>query len=194
MIRTFVKEKDKTTSFRDIIQVNEETQTIKMYSQEKALGFPFDEHYTSVKDKFWLNCWGSFEQYLKFQEENFEQIEVDTDLQVKSEIAGLLNLRRHRNENNTNRRLILNDGSVLDDIVDRIKEYNYTEEEVTTLIQFSDFVDELKKNHTDSWEQYLKEDKSFTVQEKDIFLTLINAYDTRNEELVENYCYQGKSR
>ena len=191
MIRTFVK--DTTSSYKELIQVNEETQVIKMYAQDNEFGFPFDESYTTINDDYWFSCWDSLEQFIKAQEENC-QFEVDTDLQVKSEIAGLLNFRKHQIDNNTYRKLALNDGSVLDSTLDSLeKHYNYTKEEATKLVQFSDFVDDLKKKYDVSWEQHLKEAESiFSVQEKDAFLKLIKT--NIPEELLEEYCYQGKSR
>lgn len=55
--------------------------------------------------------------------------EIDTNEQISKEITGLLNLAKHRANNNNNIYIVLKDGTKYNDIVERLKMYGMSEKE-----------------------------------------------------------------
>ena len=127
MIKTFIQERAK---WNEILKVDTESGVITTYSQDKEIGFPFSEYSTSLKEM----GYGSLKQ-LYDRMKQIGKKEVDTEEQAKSEIEGLLNLAKYRKEHNGYRNIILRDGSVYDDIVERLKQYNFTECEAIRAIE-----------------------------------------------------------
>ena len=130
MIKTFIQERAK---WNDILKVDTESGVITMYSQDKKLGFPFSEYSTSLKEM----GYGSLEQLF----DRMKQIgkkEVDTEEQAKSEINGLVKLAQYRTERNNSFYMILNDGTLYSDIIERLQSYGLTEEQALEKILTSE--------------------------------------------------------
>lgn len=92
MVRTFIQERE--TKWNEIIQIDTETEKVKIYSVDKTLGFPFSEYYTTVKEMGY--------KYVKdiLKRMKSRKNEIETDKQMASEISGLLKLAKYRAKNN----------------------------------------------------------------------------------------------
>ncbi len=120
MIRIFIQEKEK---WDELIQIDTESEKVKIYSVDKELGFPFSEYYTTV-----------IEMGYKTVKEMITTIksrkkEISTNKQVEKEITGLLNLAKYRANNNKYIYIIMKDGTKYNDIVERMKSYGMSEKE-----------------------------------------------------------------
>lgn len=120
MIRIFIQEKEK---WNELIQIDTESEKVKIYSVDKELGFPFSEYYTTV-----------IEMGYKTVKEMITTIksrkkEISTNKQVEREITGLLNLAKYRANNNKYIYIIMKDGTKYNDIVERMKSYGMSEKE-----------------------------------------------------------------
>lgn len=120
MIRIFIQEKEK---WDELIQIDTESEKVKIYSVDKELGFPFSEYYTTV-----------IEMGYKTVKEMITTIksrkkEISTNKQVEREITGLLNLAKYRANNNKYIYIIMKDGTKYNDIVERMKSYGMSEKE-----------------------------------------------------------------
>ena len=120
-IRTFKRET--VGKYREIVQINEVADIIKIYTQDKEIGFPFSEYISSLRN-FGYN---SADEYIrsmqKREKENIHRTcteEIDTDTQIKSEIDGFFNLANYRKER----------GKSYADIVGSLKAYGLTEQEI----------------------------------------------------------------
>jgi len=116
MKRTFVKER-KSYKYKELIQINETTGEVKIYCQDKELGFPFSEYMTSINELMWPGV-SDFVKHL-----SKDMVEVDTQIQEKSELEGLYNLREYRKKYTNHGGIQLKDGTVYDDISERLKAY-----------------------------------------------------------------------
>ena len=123
MIRIFIQEKEK---WDELIQIDTESEKVKIYSVDKELGFPFSEYYTTVTEmgynsvKEMIDTLKSWKTWKK---------EIDTNEQISKEITGLLRLAKHRTNNNNNIYIVLKDGTKYNDIVERLKMYGMSEKE-----------------------------------------------------------------
>lgn len=117
MKRTFVKERD-FLKFKELVQIDETTGEVKIYCQDKELGFPFSEYRTTVTELKWAGV-EEFEKFLSKE----EMEEVDTQVQEESEVKGLHNLREYRKKYTGCGGMRLKDGTEYDDISERLKAY-----------------------------------------------------------------------
>lgn len=124
MIRIFIQEKEK---WDELIQIDTESEKVKIYSVDKELGFPFSEYYTTVTEigynsvKEMISTLKSWKTWKK---------EIDTNEQISKEITGLLRLAKYRANNNNNIYIVLKkDGTKYNDIVERLKMYGMSEKE-----------------------------------------------------------------
>lgn len=127
-IRTFTRETSK--SYKDLIQINDTENTIKIYSQDTKLGFPFSEYTTSLSEYGYKSSDDFFKSVSRRERENLKYIrikEIDTDIQTKSEIDGLLNLAKYRKEHGRY--------TSKNDIIDRLSAYGYTTAEAIKAIE-----------------------------------------------------------
>ena len=134
--RTFTRDTNKT--YRELIQINDAENTIKIYAQSKEIGFPFDEYTTSLSEYGYKSSDDFFKSVSRREKENLNRVrikEIDTDIQTKSEIDGLLNLAKYRKEHGRYTSLILNDGTLKNDIIDRLSAYGYTTAEAIKAIE-----------------------------------------------------------
>ena len=120
MIRTFIQER---TDWDELIQIDTESGKVKQYCVEKTIGFPFSEYYTTVSDMGYK----SINDCIKRMKQ-IKHAELETEKQTEKEITGLLNLTKHRAENNRHTCIILKDGTKYNDIVERLKVYGLSEE------------------------------------------------------------------
>lgn len=128
MLRTFIRER--TEKWDELMQVDTESEKVKIYSVDKELGFPFSEYYTTV-----------IEMGYKTVKEMITTIksrkkEISTNKQVEREITGLLNLAKYRANNNKYIYIIMKDGTKYNDIVERMKSYGMSETEAVTKIDY----------------------------------------------------------
>lgn len=134
--RTFTRDTNKT--YRELIQINDAENTIKIYAQSKEIGFPFDEYTTSLSEYGYKSADDFYKSISRREKEILNRVrikEIDTDIQTESEIDGLLNLAKHRKDNGRYTSLILKDGTLKNDIVDRLKTYGYTTAEALKAIE-----------------------------------------------------------
>ena len=128
MIRTFIQER--AEKWDELIQIDTESEKVKIYSVDKSLNFPFSEYYTTLHAMGYT----SLKQLLKRMKATKK--EIATDRQVAKEITGLLKLAKYRAEHNKHICLTLNDGTKYNDIVERLKTYGMTEAEALKKIDY----------------------------------------------------------
>lgn len=132
MIRTYIQEH--ATRWDELIQIDTESEKVKIYSVNKEFGFPFSEYYTTVSQM----GYNSVNDILIHMEP--VKKEIETDRQIAKEIIGLLKLAKHRVENNSHIYLILKNGTKHNDIVERLKAYGMKEAEAVKRID--DFIND----------------------------------------------------
>ena len=115
MTRTFLINR---SEWNDIVRVNEETGEVFVYSQDAELGFRFSEYRTTFADMGYK----SIKLFEKQMIKNGKR-EVNTAEQEASEITGLLNLAKYRNEN----------GRITSDIPERLTAYGISLAEATKM-------------------------------------------------------------
>ena len=118
MIKTFIQER--AEKWDELIQIDTESEKVKIYSVDKGLDFPFSEYYTTLQEMGYT----SLKQFLKRMKATKK--EIDTDRQIAKEITGLLKLAKHRAEHNKQ----------YNDIVERLKSYGMTEAEALKKIDY----------------------------------------------------------
>lgn len=126
MIKTFIQER--AEKYDELLQINTENGAVKIYSVEKEIGFPFSEYETNSKDM----GYDSVDDMIKNMKITAK--EIDTKSQIEKEINGLLNLAKHRADNNKHVYITLKDGTKYNDIVERLKKYGIEEKEAVKMI------------------------------------------------------------
>lgn len=129
MIRTFIQERK--GNFDELLQINTESGEVKIYAVDKELGFPFSEYYSTVSEMGYT----SISEMVKTMERKETKKEIDTDEQTKKEINGLYNLAEYRARNGGNIFMRLKNGSLYNDISERLKKYGISESESMNRIQ-----------------------------------------------------------
>ena len=163
MIRTFIQER--LTKWDELIQIDTESEKVKIYSVDKSLDFPFSEYYTTLQEMDYT----SLKQFFKRMKATKKEIE--TDRQIAKEITGLLKLAKYRAEHNKHICLTLNDGTKYNDIVERLKSYGMTEAEALKKIDY--FINHNIERHN----------VKVTYSNNDTIVTAING----TIEEIENY-------
>ena len=128
MIRTFIQERGK---FNELLQINTESGEVKVYAVDKELDFPFSEYYSTVREM----GYNSIDEMVKTMKNKETKKEIDTDAQIKKEIDGLYKLAEHRAKNGSNVFMRLKDGTLYNDISERLKKYGISESESIKKIQ-----------------------------------------------------------
>lgn len=129
MIRTFIQERKE--NFDELLQINTENGEVKIYAVDKGLDFPFSEYYSTVS-KMGYN---SIDEMVKTMKSKETKKEIDTDTQTKKEINGLYKLAEHRAKNGNNIFMRLKDGTIYNDISERLKKYGISEIESMQKLQ-----------------------------------------------------------
>ena len=133
MIRTFIQERGK---FNELLQINTESGEVKVYAVDKELDFPFSEYYSTVSEM----GYNSIDEMVKTMKNKETKKEIDTDTQTKKEINGLYKLAEHRAKNGGNIFMKLKDGTLYNDISERLKKYGILESESMQKIQNIQFI------------------------------------------------------
>ena len=134
MIRIF--ERPTNAEWKELILIDDENDLIKIYSQDKKLGFPFSEYKTSLKQYGYKSADDYYKTISKREKNNLGHVnikELEPTEQLASEVSGLVKLAKYRNDNGNYKSLILKDGSVYKGIIERLKEY-VSEEKALELI------------------------------------------------------------
>lgn len=129
MIRTFIQERK--GNFDELLQINTENGEVKIYAVEKELDFPFSEYYSTVSEM----GYNSIDEMVKTMKNKETKKEIDTDKQTKKEINGLYKLAEHRAKNGGNVFMKLKDGTLYNDISERLKKYGIPETESMKKLQ-----------------------------------------------------------
>ncbi len=129
MIRTFIYERN-GIEWDELLQVNTETEEVKIYSVEKDIGFPFSIYNTSVEGMGYSTIKEMLRHILQGKKE------IQTDRQIAKEVTGLLQLAKYRIDNKKPMLMILKDGTRYNDIVERLKDYNMDEAEALRKIDY----------------------------------------------------------
>lgn len=135
--RTFTRDANK--SYRELIQINDAENTIKIYVQNKEIGFPYSEYTWSLSEYGYKSADDFYKSISRREKDILNHVnikEIDTDMQIESEIKGILNLAKYRKDNGRYTSLILEDGTLKNDIVDRLKAYGYTTVEALKAIEY----------------------------------------------------------
>jgi spore germination protein YaaH len=137
MIRIF--EHPTFTEWKDLVLIDDEKDLIKIYSQDKKLGFPFSEYKTSLKEYGYQSADDFYKKISKRERNNLGHVnikELEASEQLASEVSGLVKLAKYRNDHGCYNSIIKNDGTLYNDIIERLKEY-VTEEKALELIHLS---------------------------------------------------------
>lgn len=129
MIRTFIQERK--GNFDELLQINTESGEVKIYAVDKELDFPFSEYYSTVSEMGYK----SIDEMVKTMKNKETKKEIDTDAQTKKEIIGLYKLAEHRAKNGGNVFMRLKDGTLYNDISERLKKYGISESESMNKLQ-----------------------------------------------------------
>ena len=129
MIKTFIQERK--GNFDELLQINTESGEVKIYAVDKELDFPFSEYYSTVREM----GYNSIDEMVKTMKNKETKKEIDTDTQTKKEINGLYKLAEHRAKNGSNVFMRLKDGTLCNDISERLKKYGISESESIKKIQ-----------------------------------------------------------
>lgn len=129
-VRTFAREAG-SSKYREVVQINEAEGTMKIYCQDKEIGFPFSEYVTGLAEAGYESADAYYKGMTKRERAvgRADTVEVDTKEQVASEIEGLINLAKYRKENGCYRCLVLKDGTMKNDVIERLMGYGLTETE-----------------------------------------------------------------
>ena len=129
MIRTFIQERK--GNFDELLQINTESGEVKIYAVDKELNFPFSEYYSTVSEM----GYNSIDEMVKAMKNKETKKEIDTDTQTKKEINGLYKLAEHRAKAGKNIFMRLKDGTLYNDISERLKKYGISEIESMQKLQ-----------------------------------------------------------
>lgn len=121
MTKTYIQERN--TTWDELVQLNTENGQVKIYCVDKELGFPFSEYFSTISEM----GYDSTADFIKTM--NNRKTEISTDVQISKEIDGLLKLAKYRHQNNNHTCILLNDGTLYNDIVERLTVYGFTTEE-----------------------------------------------------------------
>lgn len=119
MIRIFERPTNK--EWKELILIEDEKDLIKIYNQNKELGFPFSEHEISLKEYGYQSADEFYKTISKRERNNLGYIkiqELDPNEQMESEIVGLRSLAKYRKDNKLQ----------YNDVIEKLKEYGATEE------------------------------------------------------------------
>ena len=119
MIRIFERPTNK--EWKELILIEDEKDLIKIYNQNKELGFPFSEYKTSLKEYGYQSADDFYKAVSKREKNNLGHVtikELDPNEQMRSEITGLRNLVKYRKDNKLQ----------YNDVIEKLKEYGATEE------------------------------------------------------------------
>lgn len=128
MLRTFIQEK--STDWNELVQIDTESEKVKIYSVDKEIGFPFSEYYTMVAEMGYKSVNDIIKRMKSIKKE------IATDRQIASEITGLLKLAKYRSEHGKHTYIILKDNTKYNDIVERLKSYGMEEAEAVKKIDY----------------------------------------------------------
>lgn len=113
-IRTFIR--NEAGEYRNLVQIDDNDKLIKIYNQDKVLGFPFWEVAFSLA-KIGYHSADDFYNTISRRERNHlghvNIREVDTDAQRDSEIMGLIRLAKYRKDN----------GHPYRDVIEHLEDY-----------------------------------------------------------------------
>ena len=109
MIRTFIQIKNAT--WNELIQIDTESEKVKIYCVDKEFGFPFEEYYTTITEMGYKSI-ADIIARMKTRKE-----EVETDRQNAKEVTGLLKLAKYRADHGRYTYIKLKDGTKYNDIV-----------------------------------------------------------------------------
>ena len=129
MIRTFIQERK--GNFDELLQINTESGEVKIYAVDKELDFPFSEYYSTVIEM----GYNSIDEMVKTMKNKETKKEIDTDTQTTKEINGLYKLAEQRAKNGGNVFMKLKDGTLYNDISERLKKYGIPETESMKKLQ-----------------------------------------------------------
>ena len=129
MIKTFIQERK--GNFDELLQINTESGEVKIYAVDKELDFPFSEYYSTVREM----GYNSIDEMVKTMKNKETKKEIDTDTQTKKEINGLYKLAEHRAKNGGVVFMRLEDGTLYNDISERLKKYGIPETESMKKLQ-----------------------------------------------------------
>lgn len=121
--RTFIQER--CGKWDELLQIDTESGAVKIYSVDKELGFPFSEYYTTAEEMGYK----SICEMIKAMNSKPQKKEIDTAEQTKKELDGLVKLAQCRTERNKHFYMILNNGKLYNDIVERLQAYGLSEAE-----------------------------------------------------------------
>lgn len=123
--------KGQVRDWTELVLINEEEGTMKIYCQELQLGFPFSETTVSLAEYGYKSADDYYNRIRKREQRaGYERLrEIDVEKQIKSEINGLLNLFRYRMEKGAPLWIKQNNGTFYCDIFERLKEYGVSKEE-----------------------------------------------------------------
>lgn len=122
MIRIF--ERPTSTKWKELILIDDEKDIIKIYNQDKEFGFPFSEYATSLKEYGYQSADEFYKTVSKREKNNLGHVnikELDPNEQMRSEIAGLRNLVKYREDNKLQ----------YNDVIEKLKEYGVKEEKIS---------------------------------------------------------------
>ena len=125
-------------AWRELVLIDDENDLIKIYAQDKKLGFPFSVHTSSLQKFGYKSAEDFYESISKREKAILGHINIkklDVTKQITSEIEGLVKLAKHRYDNNCYQSIILKDGQLYNDIVERLKAYEVTEEQSLAMIK-----------------------------------------------------------
>lgn len=118
MIRIF--ERLTSKGWKELILIEDEKDLIKIYNQNKEIGFPFSEYKTSLREYGYQSADDFYKAVSKRERNNLGHVnlkEIDMKEQLRSEIVGLNNLIKYRKDNNLQ----------YNDVLEKLKGYEVTE-------------------------------------------------------------------
>lgn len=134
MIRTFIQER--AAKWDELLQVDTESGKVKIYAVDKELNFPFSEYYSTFSEMGYK----SIDEIIDTMKKNKAKAEIDTVEQTEKEINGLVNLAKHRAENGGNIFMRLKDGTLFNDIAERLKGYGLSENEAIKKLESIQYI------------------------------------------------------
>lgn len=174
--------------YTEFVKIDDEKNTIKIYQVENEIGFPFSEYETSLTEYGYKSA-EDYYRSIKKRVGKDHIVEVDAAEQTAKEINGLVKLAKYREDNGGNRLIKLEDGTLYDDIVERLKAYNLTEEKAIELINL--YINHNIERH--AVKVFLKDGNSFTTAINGTIETIKNYYSigsrwnigTENDDIQE---------
>ena len=119
-------------SYQELFLLNMKTGTVKIYSQDTELGFPFTEYETTWQKMGYISAEHCRAEMIR---RHGRGCILNTEKQIRSEVQGLLNLARYRRMHGCYRWLVLKDGTRSNDIVEQLLKYGFEKEEALEMIE-----------------------------------------------------------